>query len=350
MLSPSWPLSGQKNPHAWIALIVSEQWLADSQLYAQLLAAEEKDDVWLESSWESSFWLGIQRAVQSRASLHRERNLQRELETIQASQEHLVQASSDLVKKLESDTQLATDIHRKFYPRFSPDVPGVEVLSKYLPASGKGGDYFDLFEFGDQRKFGILLADSESHRAAASLLSALLKVRLDDLKAKYPDSPSFIQHLKEAVEKEGASPTEDLHLLYGVFDRATLQLEMTFAGSFSPRIWRESAWLAVSPETNPSLLRSTPGSWKGTPIHLQAGDTLLLFSDGMVKAFGSRFESILSTIEKAQNPHDLRNQLLALLHAADQASPLADDVTFILVSVDPNAAALRPVTHLRAVK
>lgn len=339
------------HPDAWIALVVSEAWLAEPTPYSALLAAKDKDDVWLEGSWESGFWLGIQRAVQNRASKNREQTLQKELESIKTEQEKLVEVSSALVQRLEEDVNAATEVHRKFYPRFSPDVPGVHVLSKYLPASGKGGDYFDLFEFGDKRRFGVLLADSDSHRAAASLLSVLLRVRLDELKKKFPDSNSFVEHLSEAVRAEQPASENYLNLLYGVFDRATLQLELTVAGDFAPRLWRQGKWHTIAIRENASLLQGT--QWKATPVALQAGDTLLVFSNGLTAALSSEeggIEKTLERLQKSKDPLDLRNRLLAEVESAKSRNALPDDVTFILLAVDPGATHLRPITQLRAVK
>ncbi len=331
-------------PRAWIALVIADSWLNNPANYSALLASSEKDDIWLETQWESGFWLGLQRAVQSRASKNREQTLQAELEKIKTEQEKLVETSAALIQQFEKDTATATEVHRKFYPRFSPDVPGVEVLSKYLPASGKGGDYFDLFEYGDKRKFALLLADSESHRVAASLLSAILKVRLDDLKSKFADSTSFIQHLSESVRAESPKSQEALNLLYGVFDRATLQIEFTAAGDFSPKLWRKNKWLDIDTKQNAALLEGM--DWRSTQVALEPGDCLLFFSDGLLSALAPTLgglEACLERLQMATDPLDLRNQLIAEVERARAHSPLSDDLTFILLGVDPAATFLRSV-------
>lgn len=341
---------GQKS--AWIAVVVPDLWLQDSSLYSALLAAEDKDDVWLESSWESGFWIGLQRAVQSRASRHREQKLQAELEGIKKEQEALVASSTALVEKLEGDVDIATQVHRKMYPRFSPDVPGVEVYSKYLPASGSGGDYFDIFEFGDKRRFGLLLADGSSHKSAASLLSVILKVRLDDLRGRFADSASFVKHLNDAVLAEQPKSPGTLKLSYGVFDRGSLQLEMTCAGGLAPRLWREGVVQVLPVSSNPAL---TDGEheWKSVTHQLQPGDTLLLYSDGLEQGLPKTRGGVDGFLRAVGDPGtdalELRNRLLAEVDTFRSAQALPDDLTFILLSVDARALFLRPTATLRKV-
>lgn len=336
-------------PTAWLATIVPDAWLKDGAAYSALLAASEKDDVWLESQWESGFWLGLQRAVQSRVSKHREKKLQAELEQIQNAHQDLVTSSSALVDKLEGDAQLATNLHRKFYPRFSPDVPGVEVLSKYLPASGSGGDYFDIFEFGDKRRFAILLADSQSHKAAASLLSILLKTRLEDLKGKFSDSATFVHHLNEAVIAEQPNSTGILKLTYAVFDRANLQLQWTSAGGISPRVYRGGRMETVPVTTGPALTQAG-NPWTASTCALEPGDTLLIYSDGLEKVLSSLpqgLEKGLQSLAQAEDALDRRTLLAAQVDAFQATQALPDDLTFILLNVSERALFVAPAIPIR---
>jgi sigma-B regulation protein RsbU (phosphoserine phosphatase) len=337
---------------AWIAVVVPDNWLRDTNLYSALLAAEDKDDVWLETQWESGFWLGLQRAVQSRASRHREQKLQSELESIKKEQEQLVASSTALVEKLEGDVGIAAQVHRKMYPRFSPDVPGVEVYSKYLPASGSGGDYFDIFEFGDKRRFGLLLADGSSHKSAAALLSVLLKVRLDDLRGRFSDSASFVKHLNDAVLGEQPKSTGTLKLTYAVFDRASLQLEITSAGGIAPRLWREGEVETLAAQANP-MLTDADYAWTSTSHQLKPGDTLLLYSDGLEKGLPKVRGGVDGFLRSVGDPGtdalELRNRLLAEVDTFRSAEALPDDLTFILLSVDARALFLRPTATLKRV-
>lgn len=334
-------------PQSWLVFVVDDQWLRDVSLYQALLNCPDKDDVWLASSWESSFWIHLQRAVQNRASRLREQLLQKELEQIKLEQETLLVKSSALVEKMEKSAALTQEAHRKLTPRFSPDVAGVEVLSKYLPASGSGGDYFDLFEYGDKRRFGFLVADSQTHQAAANLLSALLSVRLDDLRARFADSSTFVQHLAEAIAT--SRPSSGMSLLYGVFDRAALELDLCCAGSVAVWLWRGSAWSPVALQKNPELTTASKTPWVRTPVTLKPGDTVFVFSDGFQKRFETRkggVPALLESLSGLKSPAEVRNHLLAEIALEGEHSEAQDDLTMLFICVDSKAHSLRPVASL----
>ena len=106
-----------------------------------------------------------------------------ELSDLRSQVNRLSTRSESLLAQLERDLSMATEVQRTLFPKETPIVPGVSVAAKYLPATGVGGDYYDIFEMGDRRFFGLLLADSKSHGMAAALLSVLLKTSINQMHA-----------------------------------------------------------------------------------------------------------------------------------------------------------------------
>lgn len=336
------PALRRRLPKAWIAVIIPETWLKDPETYSQLLGASEKNDVWFETNWEATFWLALQRAVQNKVSHQREMHMEAELEQIKAEQEALLE-------KLEKDAQLTREVHEKLYPRFSPDIPGVELFSKYLPASGPGGDYFDVFEFGDRRRFGLLLADAFAHRTAASLLTALLKVRPEELRGAFADSAKFMAHLNAAILAELPNAQGSMQLAYGVFDRGSLQMDLTCAGTFTPRVFDGEQWERLEVETNPPLVVEGQPDFQSLTIQFKPGNRFLLHSDGLEAALPVKTGGLDAFLKKNQSADALgvRNALLGEIDNYRSTLALADDITFILLNVDPKALYVSPVSPLR---
>ncbi|MBY0369786.1 SpoIIE family protein phosphatase, partial [bacterium] len=337
---------------AWIAAIVPDDWLQNPETYADLLNCQEKNDVWMESLWEIGFWLGLQRAIQFRLVSQERTDFQEELEQFKEDQEEVLKKSAELVALFEKDSALTSDLHHRLYPRFTPDVPGVQVLSKYLPASGPGGDYFDLFEFADKRHFGLLLADSDTHRAAANLLSVLLSVRHEDLRGKFSHSQALVEYLQSGLLASEKGKGQPVRLLYGIFDRATLRFDLTVAGDIQGYLVRPSERKLVSPQDNPPL-GSAGAKWKSHTWDLKPGDTLFFHTNGLPAALahsGQKVEKVLEDLEALQDPRQVRNELLARIEAGRVKKALPDDTTFVLLSVDAKAMYLRPTLAINQSK
>lgn len=314
-------------PHVWIAVVVTKPWFTIPAKINLLIQCEEKNDVWIKDVWEQMFWFSLQKYFQYR-----------HVTTRLAELNH---RSQDLVAKLEKDVALASSVQRSLLPKVSPEIPGVNVAVKYMPSQGLGGDYYDIFEFEDRKKFGIVLADSKGHGMAATLLSVLLKVRIEEMKERFPDSLSFMNYLTEEIQQVHKKDMPPMSLLYGVLDRTTLQFTYTSAGEIRPLVWRGGEALDVAHESNTSLGGTEPLKLRETSVSLRPGDLLLLHTDGLMHVLSARKKKPIETLVevlKAQprnpDPLEVRNELLALVDSYTDKTPLEDDLTLIHLAVD----------------
>ena len=59
-------------------------------------------------------------------------------------------------------------------PKQIPQIPGVEISGSWRPARIVGGDYFDVFSFGE-RRLGLCIADVSGKGMPAALLMSNLQ-------------------------------------------------------------------------------------------------------------------------------------------------------------------------------
>jgi len=313
-----------RHAEAWIVLVSSKSHLSKSPFQTALLSCEEKDEVWVEESWEVGFWLSLQRILKS--------------EVIRHAYNELSRSSDKLISQLEKDVGLATNIQRALLPKFSPEIPGVSVAVKYLPAAGAGGDYYDIFEFGDKHRFGVLLADSKTHGMAAALLAVLLKVRLEELKDRFPDTRSFIEFINREFQSLPKKDTAPLSLLYGILDRSNLVFHFTVAGPIRPLLWRHGRLMELTIPPSPELGTTEHFAFIEQQVRLQPGDLLVLHTDGLAAPLGKNpRETLERIIKKKKDPLDIQNEILALVDRAREKKPLPDDVTIIHFAIHARA-------------
>lgn len=317
-------------PKSWISVVVSKQQLQDSDFYHRLLKFEGKNDVWLESDWETLFWFHLQRSIETKKHL--------------TEVDHLKRASDKLVAQLEKDVGLAGNIQRSLLPKISPEIPGVTLAVKYLPAAGLGGDYYDIFEFGDKKRFGVLMADSKTHGMAASLLSVLLKVRLEEMKDRFPNSKSFVEFINREFHELDQKDLAPLALLYGILDRSSLEFQFTIAGNLRPLLWREGKVLDLKLQANPPLGTHTLTPFRETSVLLKPGDSLILHTDGLELPLAtdqiSAFDQLVQILESkpgATHPIEVQNELMGLIDCYLEKMPLKDDLTVLHFSIDQRA-------------
>ncbi|MBI4406280.1 MAG: SpoIIE family protein phosphatase [Deltaproteobacteria bacterium] len=323
-------------PRSFVALAISVKWIKQPKVLSVLLNRTDVHDLWLLENWEHTLWFSLQKMFQHRNLTIELEHAKEQCQTLKSQVDELSSQSKLLVEHLERDIELAANVQRALLPKVSPEIPGVSLTVKYLPSTGAGGDYYDIFEFGDKKRFGILIADSKTHGLAASLLSVLIKVRLEEMKERFPDSKTFVDFLNHELQKVYEKNMASLSLLYGIIDRTSLTFQYTIAGDFKPILWRlgESAPLAIC--ANPPLGGVDHYPFRENYLTLKPGDLLILHTDGLIKPLSEpnstahdKIVQILKSTEPAPDPLNLQNELLALVEKYTDQTNLEDDLTLI---------------------
>jgi serine phosphatase RsbU (regulator of sigma subunit) len=283
--------------------------------------------------------------ILSRMSLnHQERTqLSQALQSFGETQAELADSTALLVHKLEQSIQIAAEIQRSLLPVHLPKIPGVELAGRFFPSHGVGGDYYDVFEFGDKKRFGFLLADSQTHGMAAALLSALLKVRSEQIRDDFLSASDFLAALSQSIVNEIPAKTADLHLFYGIFDRASLDFQFATAGDLKPLLLRSKAFVDIETNHTAALNHSRIDELPVNEWKLEPGDYLLLTTRGIHNlGLGKPLDAwVLDQItDKNEWPDllDMQNEVAAL---AGDPEKLKQDITLIQLSIQPRALYLK---------
>ncbi|MFM8269698.1 MAG: PP2C family protein-serine/threonine phosphatase [Pseudomonadota bacterium] len=320
--------------HAVSVFFVSETLIHSSQFQRLLAETSQPAFVFSSENWEDVLACALPTVG---AFLNLKRLTQKQHNQIQ----HLSNHTDQLVNQFNSDLELATKIHHQLLPSSDLHFPGITVTSKYLPASGLGGDYFDVFELQDKRNLGVLIADSQTHGMASALLSTLLKLRLDELKASGSLPQNLMNHLNQELFSIHQSKLPGLDLVFGVIDRSTLTFEYSSAGSLRPLCWKYPSFSEVPCTENPPLGSEANHQFKTSSIQLRPGDLLFFHTNGLEAVFGKSgkaFRDDLASVFKSikqMAPLDFQTELLAKISQyRELQSDIPDDITLIQLFID----------------
>ena len=197
---------------------------------------------------------------------------------------------SDEVKRayeaVDREMQVVADIQRSLLPARLPEIPTLELAAHYQTSRRAGGDYYDFFPLPDGR-WGILLADVSGHGTPAAVLMAIthsIAHTLDGPPAPPSRLLSFInEHLAARYTTDNGT---FVTAFYGIYDPATRVLTYASAGHNPPRVGRCDGEHVRAIDRNGSLpLGIEPAlCYDDTVEHLDSGDFLLLYTDGITEA------------------------------------------------------------------
>ncbi len=189
---------------------------------------------------------------------------------------------------MEHDMEQAADIQRGLFPQAPPVLPGLELSGRSLPCRSVGGDYFDYVPMADGRLL-LVVADVSGKGLAASLLMSSLQARVHALCELQTDVAKLVSRLNHSIKAN----TPDNKFITGFFaaiDHTTGEMEYSNAGHNAPVIVRRSGSIELLTAGGPVLGILPNITYAGGRTRMEAGDLLVMYSDGVSEAPNSQDE------------------------------------------------------------
>ena len=203
--------------------------------------------------------------------------------------EALLRRASPEPEKSAGEVELdsAREIQQALIPRHIPQPPGTRVAGSYRPARTVGGDYFDVIELGEDC-FTLIIADVSGKGLPAALLMANVQAAVRALAPRLK-SPKELCRSVNRVLRSHLSPGKFVTFFCGVIDASRRRLVYSNAGHNPPLVCRRGQVARL--ETGGPVLGviDAPG-YDEAGLTLEAGDRLLLYTDGLSEAMNASGE------------------------------------------------------------
>lgn len=240
-------------------------------------------------------------------------------------------------QRLELET--ARGIQASILPHLPPQVNGVRMTHKYLPATEVGGDFYDVLALDDGR-LAVAVGDVAGHGVSSGLVMAMAKSALGVQVTFAPDVEAVFTTLNRMVY-QSARRRLLATLCYALIDPERREMQYASAGHLFPyQISNGGEVTALESVSYPLGVRSELAVRVRT-CRLAPGDLLFLFSDGVVEAraigsdelFGfARLENSLSRHAGA-GVERLCDGVLEDLERFTGDAPREDDLTLVVLEI-----------------
>ena len=268
------------------------------------------------------------------------RNYSRVLEgtvrELEASREVIRLKTLEEAKRTEAELSLAQETQESLLPRSLPQFENFSIHAFNSPTRYVGGDFYDFLPLRSGEWMGVL-ADVSGKGIPAALLSSMILGAL---------SMEF---------RSGTPPQEVLNRINRLLCEKSLPFQFVTLFLFSLNPDGEGQFISAAHNVA-YLFRSATGkiewlvpdafalgifdsaSYQSRPLHLDKGDILLVYSDGLTDAenqqdgmFGD--ERLLNIIRETApcGSHALQARLLKTIDEFTQGTPQTDDITLLVV-------------------
>lgn len=248
-------------------------------------------------------------------------------------------------ERIEQELRVARLIQQTLLPRELPRLPGWQVFAHYQPAQAVGGDFYDFIYFGDGR-LGIIIGDVTDKGVPAALVMATTRAVLRSAAQRSSSPGDVLQHANDLLCPD-MPPKMFVTCLYAMLDPASGRLQYANAGHDLP-YWRTAAGVQEVRVTGMPLGLLPGMRYEESEIVLQPGESVLLYSDGLVEAHNVRremfgFPRLRSLVEQHPGGQALIGFLLNEL--ASFTGPdweQEDDTTLVMIERVPSPPAPSP--------
>ncbi len=239
-------------------------------------------------------------------------------------------------ERLERELQLAMEIQQRFQPTAPPIVPGYEFQGISFPCYEIGGDYYDFIQREDGRLV-IALGDVSGKGTAAALLMSSLHAAIH---AQTGSHDTLVQTIS-AVNRylaENIPPNRFVTLFYAELDPESGAVSFLNAGHNPPLIVHAAGTVEQLASGGLPLGIKADADYREGRTHLQLGDVLVIYSDGVTEAaspngeeFGpTRLYEVVSRNVDA-SAAGIRDRIESALTKFSQGTQAADDITLVIV-------------------
>ncbi len=185
----------------------------------------------------------------------------------------------------ESRARRLEELQSSLLPRALPRVPGLSAAVSFHPAErglDVGGDFYDLFALPGEA-WGFVIGDVCGHGAEAAAVTALTRHTTRAI-ARLVSRPADVLRM---VNEELRTSDHDRFCtaLYGRLDPVASGIRLTLAcgGHPPPLVRRVSGTIEALRAHGPLLGVFPAAEFPEIVVDLQPGDTLLLYTDGLIE-------------------------------------------------------------------
>ena len=258
-------------------------------------------------------------------------------------------------RHMTAELLMAREVQRALQPTDFTDIcsrvatndRSVKIAAHYEPTGLVSGDFFEVLPIGDST-LSIIVADVMGHGVQAALVTAILRALVQEHVVLACDPAALLS----AINCSLCAILADIHdpvfvtAFAASLETPTGTLTYSNAGHPFPIVLRASERLAVPVDCSQHLNGGVLGIYHGgvyhnAKTHLQSGDQLLIYTDGLFEVSGPEQEILgqdgllsLAAANIGRSAESLMNELLKKSRSYSDKNGFSDDVCLLVIELD----------------
>jgi len=242
-------------------------------------------------------------------------------------------------ERMARELEIARGIQQNFLPESAPQIEGAELAAVNVPALEVGGDFYDFIPVAAD-KWGLVIADVSGKGVPAALFMALSRTLVRAYAMGNPTVSETIQRANYLIAEDDRS-SMFVTLFYGVLDTRRRTLTYVSAGHNPPLMLPGRGGGTIMLKAKGVALGLMPDiQLEEKEIHLEKGDVLTLYTDGVTEAINEKQEQfgperLARVVDSNRNlsASEIVKRVEQEVTEFSQGQPQFDDITLLILKV-----------------
>jgi PAS domain S-box-containing protein len=243
--------------------------------------------------------------------------------------------------RIKRELEIAQEIQQSFLPYHLPKLPGLLTACRCVPAANVGGDYYDFF-YPSANILDVVIADVAGHSIGSALLMTETRSVLH-ARAGFENTPGKLLAVVNDLLHEDLSRAELLNsMFYARLDLNNHTLTYASAGHTRSQFFRSRDGSFEELDADGLLMGiRREVFFEEKEIEVAAGDTLLLYTDGISESENTRGE-FFGTVRlhdviaehRDCSPDEMITAVFQKVSDFTGSKAHADDMTMVIIKVN----------------
>jgi len=233
--------------------------------------------------------------------------------------------------RLAVQGQIAETLQRSLLPRTLPQLAGLRMAARYMPAaeeSAVGGDWYDVIELG-HRQLGLAIGDVAGHGLAAATYMGQLRSAVRAYAMDVESPAELLGKLSRFASRENSRMAT---VIYATLNLDTWVVDFARAGHPYPLLVRaDGSATFLADATGPPLGTGAVATYDQQRVALGSGETLLFYTDGLIERRGRHLSDGEAALLEAAvaAPDDPELKCTAILERLTEGTGIPDDIAVL---------------------
>jgi serine phosphatase RsbU (regulator of sigma subunit) len=241
--------------------------------------------------------------------------------------------------RAEQELHMARRIQRSFLLSQFPEMPRLDVHALNVSSRQVSGDFYDVVPAGENA-FLLAIADVAGKGVPAALMTSMLQASLRTQANTVGSTAEILRNINALVYRSTSVHQFATFFLAHV-DESTMRLTYSNAGHNHPLLFRRDGTMRPLDRGGTVVGILEQVELEEESIQLEAGDRLVLYTDGVSEAANAaeelygdqRLIDLIRTFPAEQPARESIERIVESVRAFAAAEDLGDDVTVMVVRV-----------------